>query len=275
MRRTLRRAIVAVLILTLTIILAVGPLWPPLQNITQPWLAPLTRWASGLGDWTRQVWQVSALGLENESLRHQVAELNARQATAEAVRQENEELRRLASLPVAAGYERVAVEVIGRQEDETGTSYIVNRGRRDGLEVGLALVAGAAEEDSGIAGLLLVGTITEVGEQVARFRLTTSSASRVLVQLAQTVTARSLAVGEYNLAVRLRFLELDQPVAVGDTVVTSNLNQLVPPGLLVGTVTTVERQEYELFQTAVVTPPVPLERFRFLYVLRPLATPQP
>ena len=120
---------------------------------------------------------------------------------------------------------------------------------------------------------MLVGTITDVGEQVASLTLTTASASEVLAMLAPAQTAQTLAVGEYNLAVRLKFLEIDQPVAVGEAVITSNLNTLMPPGLLIGTVITVEKSAGELFQSAVVAPPTPLEQFRFLYVLKPITTP--
>ena len=92
----------------------------------------------------------------------------------------------------------------------------------------------------------------------------------MLAKLAEAPTSQSVAVGEYNLAVRLKYLDIDQRVAVGDAVITSNLNTLIPSGLLVGTVTTVEREEGELFQSAVVAPPSPLEQFRYLYVLKPV-----
>ena len=273
MGRNLRRVLLWLLALAVFLVISVTPLWRGGQGLVQPWLRSLLQISHATGTWFSQVWRLSSLRHENEALRHQVAELITRQSTSEAVYGENDALRRLLALPAPIGYDRLAVEVIGQQIDETGVSYLINRGRRDGLARGLAAVAGVAGAPLATAGLVLVGTITDVGEQVASLTLTTASASEVLAMLAPAQTAQTLAVGEYNLAVRLKFLEIDQPVAVGEAVITSNLNTLMPPGLLIGTVITVEKSAGELFQSAVVAPPTPLEQFRFLYVLKPITTP--
>jgi len=273
MGRHVRRLLLWLLALVALVGISLTPLWSGLQQITQPWLVPLVNFSQGVGEWFKNVWQLPSLKKENEILQHEVAELMARQAASSAVYKENEELRGLLALPSVAGFERLSVEVVGQQIDETGTSYIINRGQADGLYPGLAAVAGLPRAEAASAGLVLVGTITQVGARVANLRLITASASEVLAMLAQNPRAQSLAVGEYNLAIRLKYLDIDQSVSVGDAVITSNLSANIPPGLLIGTVTTVERAADQLFQAAIVSPPVPLEQFRFLYILRPLDHP--
>jgi len=272
MGSNLRRVFILLLVLVFIFVIILSPLGRTIQNLTQPWLGEVTKVSSGAGNWFQRFRQISQLSEENENLKHQVAELLARQSTTEALQSENTELRSLIDLPAPVGYEPLAVEVIGQQIDETGTSYIINRGQQDGLEVGLAAVAGMANEQSATSSLVLVGTVKQVGEHVANLTLVTASSSEVLAKLADAPTGQSLAVGEYNLAVRLNFLEIDQAISVGDAVVTSNLNRLIPSGILIGNVTAVEKLEGELFQSAVVSPPVVLEQFRFLYILRPVKT---
>lgn len=269
MGRNVRRLLISFLVIAVVMIIFVSPLWRSMQHIFQPSLTSFTKVSSSVGKWLNSVRQLPSLYSDNEKLRHEIAELTARQSTSQVVHTENEELKKLISLPIPTNYESVAVEIIGQQIDETGVSYLVNRGTQDGLISGLAAVAGVPS-DSDIGGLVLVGTLTQVGEKVSSLTLITSSNSEVLAKLAQTSEVHSLAKGEYNLAVRLSLLEIDQNVSVGEAVITSNLNTLIPAGLLIGTVTTVERLENQLFQSAVVSPPVALEKFRYLYILKPV-----
>lgn len=270
MGRNVRRVLILLLALVVIIVLLVTPVGRIIQDFTQPWLSKIAEISGAGGSWLQRLNRTTQLAEENENLRHQVAELLARQSTTEALQSENKELRNLVDLPIPVSYIPLAVEIIGQQIDETGISYLINRGEQDGLVPGLAAVAGLPNNQQDTSGLVLVGTIKEVGQHVANLTLITASSSEVLAKLATAPTGQSLAVGEYNLAVRLKFLEIDQKVSVGDAVVTSNLNRLIPPGVLIGNVTTVERLEGELFQSAVVSPPVALEQFRFLYILKPI-----
>ncbi|HCM45455.1 MAG: Cell shape-determining protein MreC [Parcubacteria group bacterium GW2011_GWD2_43_10] len=271
MGRNVRRVLIMLLGLVVFFLLSFTPLGHSVQGIIQPVFKPIAQTTRAIGSWLDQFWRISSLTRANESLQHQVAELSARQSTAEALYQENDELRQMLLLPTMTGYDRLAVEIIGQQIDETGTSYLVNRGSNDGLTTGLAAVAGTPGVGQDTSGLILVGTINNVGSTVSNLHLITSGSSKVLAKLAQGLAGQSLAVGEYNLAVRLKFLEIDEQVTIGEAVVTSNLNRLIPAGLLLGTVTAVDKQEGALFQSAVVAPPVPLEQFRFLYILRPVS----
>lgn len=270
MSRKFKVVLILIISLVLLVIVSFSPLWLWLQGWGQSALLPFGQAGMKIGTWLERYRHIPELLTENEQLKHQVAELSARQSTVEALLKENEELRRLVNLPKTQSYESLAVEVIGQQVDEAGITYLINRGQLDGLSAGLAVVAGQPEANTSSAGLVLVGTIKQVSAHLSSVALVTSNSSKVLAKLAQGNTGQSIAVGEYNLAVRLKYIELDELIKVGDGVVTSNLNRLIPAGLLIGTVTSVEKNEGELFQSAVVAPPIPPEQFRFLYVLKPL-----
>jgi rod shape-determining protein MreC len=208
------------------------------------------------------------LARENEDLRRELATRLAQGAELDSVVRENQELRALNLIPPSAGFKSVGLEVVGRIQDEASTSYLVNRGSADGVRPGVAVVAGVIG-DHNRTSALLVGTITQVASHTARFTLTTSSQSQVLAEVLNTAHSRGAAVGEYNLGLQLKFIPLADDVTVGQAVVTSNLDNLIPPGLLVGTVTNVEKHEGDFFLSATVAPPVNVDHFRFLEVLLP------
>jgi rod shape-determining protein MreC len=52
----------------------------------------------------------------------------------------------------------------------------------------------------------------------------------------------------------LDLVPLDAEISAGQTLVTSGLEGVFPPGLLVGTITSAKRSDVQPFQTAEVTP---------------------
>lgn len=270
MTQNFRRVLLMLIILIVFFVLSFIGLGRKFQGLSQPWLKPIIQLTATIGGRFNQLWQTGQLASDNELLRHEVAELVARQSSADTLRQENSELRQLIALPNVVNYDRLAVEIIGQQVDETGISYLINRGSNDGLEPGLAAVAGLADINADTTELVIVGTIKNVGKSISTLSLITSGNSKILSKIAQGAAGQSLAVGEYNLAVRLKYLSIDENIKIGDAIVTSSLNRLIPAGILLGTVTAIDKKPGELFQSAVVAPPVPPEQFRFLYILKPI-----
>ncbi|MBI5465946.1 MAG: rod shape-determining protein MreC [Candidatus Kerfeldbacteria bacterium] len=264
-----RRVVLTLVLLALVAGLALTGLWRRLQGLIQPLTVPTARAVNGLSLNLGSLFSGPQLQRENNELRQRLAQLKAYESERDTLRLENEHLRNLTGLPLPPRFPPLGVEVIGRRQDETGTSYIINRGSRDGLVPGLALVAGvqsaAGQENRSTA--VLVGTVRSVGQDISTFTIMTSTQSQVLAEVANATQSHGLAVGEYNLAVRLKFIPLTDGLSPGQAVVTSNLSPLIPPGLLLGSITAVERQPGDFFQSAVVAPPWALDRLRFLYVL--------
>ena len=237
-----------------------------LQMALEPVTRSINRLAGNLGAFVRS----PSLQRENDSLRRDLAELQTREVKQAVLTLENQALRELATVPKSPGWKSLGAEVIGRQEDDTGLVYLLDRGRRDGVLPGLAVVAGikpASDDQASAPQAVLVGTVRSAGEHISTFVLTTASQSQVLADVLSPTRPRGLAAGEYNLAVRLKYIPLTELVAPGTPVVTSNLSALIPPNLLIGKVTAIERNEGEFFQSAIVSPPLPLDRFQFLSIL--------
>ncbi len=265
-----RLLLVAVVLVTAAVVL-LTPAWHWLSGGLQPLLTPLTARTHGLALWWGNLTAGPRLAAENESLRQQLAASQSQAAEVASLTQENQALKALSNVPGQARFTSQGAEVIGRLQDERGTTYLINRGARDGLVPGLAVVAGTSPTGDGSAQAtgLLVGLVRDVVQSSASFSLTTSSSSQVLAEVANSTHSRGVAVGQYNLALQLKFVPLGDNLKEGDQVVTSNLDHLVPTGLLIGTISAVQSQEGDFFTTATVSPPQALERFRFVRVLTP------
>lgn len=267
MNLTTRRRLIGSAVLVLAAIsLFFTPAWRGVQGAAQRLLNPVVKAVTSASMSAQVLLEASSLAQENDNLRQLVATLSARESQLASLALQNQELRLLNQMALPPKVTALGVEVIGREQDENGTSYLLNRGSADGLTAGMPVVAGTASGT--VVQALLVGTVSNVSPHSALFNLTTSNNSQVLAGVENATHSQGLAVGEYNLAIRLKFIPLTEKVTPGDMVVTNNLDPLTPSGLLIGKVTAVEQIEGDFYLSAIVAPPEALDRFRFLYVLQ-------
>jgi rod shape-determining protein MreC len=210
-------------------------------------------------------------------LQAQVDELEAlaRDLAAEGVRlkeveAENAQLRELLNFvsanPSIRGYiggdiidqsGLVGSEVIGRDPNPYVSFVIINRGRQDGLEQGMPVVAGGGR---------LVGRIDEVRPRWAKVQLLIDPSSRVN-GMVQASRATGLVAGQPDGALVLEQVPQADQVGVGDTVVTSGRGGLLPKGLIIGQVLTVEQLNVEAYQQAQLQPAVDFRRLESVLVI--------
>lgn len=243
------------------------PLWRTIQSASASVLAPLYYQTNALGNNVSLLWRVQTLAKDNDSLRHELAGATVQNAELKTLREENAQLRTLAQVPLPSGVSAIGSEIIGQHQDELNSGYVLNRGSNDGIVAGMPVVAGMSSENEKIRALLL-GTIQSVSPTQSLFTLTTTNSNNVLAEVVNDTHSQGMAVGEYNLAIRLKYVPLTEKLLPGDEVVTSNLDLLTPPGLLIGTISTVEQQEGDFYVSAIVAPPQPLDKFKFVYILK-------
>ena len=65
----------------------------------------------------------------------------------------------------------------------------------------------------------------------------------------------------------MKYISQDQPLNVGDLVLTSGLGSNLPKGLVIGQVTAVHQQDIDTFQRAQVRPAVDLGRLEMVLVI--------
>lgn len=156
------------------------------------------------------------------------------------------------------GREFVTADVIGVDAQSAVRSIIINRGTRDGIDVGMPV-----QTDLG-----LVGRIYSVSANTSRVQLISDQNSAVSARLQKSraegsVRGRGLLTGN----LRMQFIPVDAEITVGDLVVTSGLGGNFPPDIVIGQVTSRRKFEFELWQEAEVSSLINFSTLEFVLVV--------
>jgi rod shape-determining protein MreC len=195
------------------------------------------------------------------------ARIDALEAENVQLRAENVQLREdAADLNLLSGlldYERTkpdnryaAANVIGRDTSPFLGYIMIDLGSDDGLARDMPVVTQQG----------LVGSIVQITCCASVVRLVTDTDSAVSARL-QTSRDEGIALGTFSGGLELQYLSQQASVAPGDIVLTSGLGGSYPEGLVVGTVSAVQRQDYEVLQKAILTPAVDFSRLEIVLVI--------
>jgi len=186
-------------------------------------------WVAATGD---AVGEILALRRENARLREENRQLLRWRHEAVRLAVENEALHRMLAMPLVESAPR---HTVARVVADSGSRFVhtvlVDAGAERGVRVGMAVV-----NERG-----MVGRVIAVGQRSARVLLLVDLNFRMPV-VVDPSGDRALLEGDNGPLPRLRFLPLDPRVAVGDRVITSGADGLLPAGLPVGVVTQVDEQ---------------------------------
>lgn len=204
------------------------------------------------------------VGTSLESLRIHTSELESEVARLEneivRLREAEAERNMLAQLLQFARAHRehsyLAAEVVGRDPSPFLRFLILNKGTVDGVSRDLPVVASKG----------LVGIITEATPRASKVLLITSPRMAVNVRLLQS-RADGVLVGQESAALRLKFLSADAQVKAGNVVITSGMGGTFPSEIPVGTVASVRRRLYEVFQEAEVAPEVDFDHLEIVLIM--------
>jgi rod shape-determining protein MreC len=216
--------------------------------------------------------ELGTLRRENEALRELADKLMIENVQLKEAEAENEDLRRLLEFTRAnPRQEFKAAEVIGRvigRDPSSFLSYLtIDVGSEHGIESGMPVVT-----DDG-----LVGRVAEVGFTSSRVLLIIDARSSINA-LIQRSRSSGLVEGVVGGGLVMKYVSQDQPLSVGDVVLTSGLGSNFPKGLVIGQVMAVYQQDIEMFQQAQVRPTVDLgllERVLVITDFEPLSVPTP
>jgi len=194
---------------------------------------------------------------ENERLRAENARLRE-----EGILQENARLARLVGFKTA----RPQLELVPARVVAADISpYFrvlrirLDAGESESIEAGMPVVSADG----------VVGQIETVAGDYSDVMLAVDPRSRIDI-LTQTNRARGILHGlglEDDYAAEISFLVRRDEVEVGDVVVTSGRGGRFPKELLVGRVRSVEKEEFGLYQRAIIEPAVDFSRLEEVFVV--------
>lgn len=232
----------------------------PLGWIFLEGLAPLqgvTTWATGQvgGVWSRYFVLVG-VEAENKGLRERLRALQAEHHRDREIELENQRLQRLLDFHGDLPSEVVTARVIGKDASGTLQSLVLDRGERDGIRSGMAVVCADG----------VVGRIAQASPHAARVLLISDHNSGVDA-LVQRTRARGIVEGALTGACSMKYVKRSEQVDLDDRVVTSGLDGIFPKGILIGRVSGVTRKDVGLFQVADVQPAADFAKLEEVLVL--------
>ena len=179
-------------------------------------------------------------------------------AELQLLQDENKELKKQLNFIEVNEYSSVGVNVIGKNTEPTGSTLIVDRGEKDKIKIGDIVITREG---------VLIGKITSVDNYFSIVRLINDSQSKVAATITNQEKSIGLIEGGYGISVHMNFIPQNEIVEVGDTVVTSGLEEGIPRGLLIGKIEAIEKEAYQPFQKAVINPFVNLEKITLASII--------
>lgn len=197
---------------------------------------------------------------ENGKLQDQLTALAIDIAKLKALEEENELLKKELNFVDENKLKFVAAKIISGVSDPLSQSVIINRGKKDGIESGLAVIA-----DGGV----MVGKVSEAGDDYAKVILLSDNKSRVAATIQNLDHTVGLVEGQYGLSFSMTNIPQNQEIKDGDSIVTSGLEGKIPKNLLIAKVESVKAVESEIFKTAILKPIISLNSLSDIVVIIP------
>lgn len=199
---------------------------------------------------------LSDLKQQNAELTGQVAQLAEAKETAER-------LEGLLGLQSTYNLQSTAARIIGGSSDAWSQTVTIDKGSLDGFEIGMPVCNAYG----------LIGQITEVALSSSTVLLINDETSGVSAMV-QSSRAQGMLRGQADGSLRLEYVSTDYDVQVGDIVITSGLGGVFPKGLPLGTVSSVERRDNDVYYDIVVRTSASTENNEEVLVITALSDDQ-
>ena len=225
-------------------------------GVTAPLQRGITALLDGLGGGVKGYVALRGVRLENEALRLENMQLKAVvQALGEA-RVENERLKKLLGYAEATPGPEIPARVLGVNPVAKLLSVRIDKGEEGGVFPGMSVVT-----PDGI-----VGQIIRATGGYADVALITDPQSRVGVRI-QRSRARATAAGAGSKPLKLDNALRTEDIIDGDLVITSGTDGVYPPGLVVGRVSGLSKEDHGMFQRADIVPAVDTTKIEEVFVV--------
>jgi rod shape-determining protein MreC len=200
---------------------------------------------------------------ENLLLKQKIAELQRENHQMKEMAYANERLQKLLQFREKISPPVIAAEVIGGDPSSWFKSITLNKGEKEGIRKGMAVIAPEG----------VVGQILKTAPYHSTVLLITDYNSAIDA-IVQRTRSKAIVEGKGENQCQLKYLLRSEEVLVGDMVVTSGLGGNFPKGLTVGQIRKVDKKEYGIFQYAELVPSVDLTKLEEVLVI-PEAPPPP
>lgn len=250
------------MVITFTTNLFRGPLNALAGYIVVPFQEGITNVAGWMGDRTDELEQLREVLKINQELQDKVDALTIENTKLQQEKYELNYLRELFELyDNYEQYEKTGARVIARESGNWYHSFTINKGYDDGLRLDNNVLAGGG----------LVGRITNIGPNWATVTSIIDDDANVSGMILAT-SDNLIVSGDLQLMStgNIRFQQLvdsSNIVVAGDKVVTSMISDKYLPGILIGYISSIEKDSNNLTKSGYLTPVVDFEHIEEVLVI--------
>jgi len=260
-RKTARWAAAgAVMVAASITILQLTGLWRPigivLEAATKPILKSTTGAFRSLGDEFQTLGSLGSLSKQNRQLEQDLVVQKSEVSRLRELEIENRLLREQLSFQKDQARSLIGSQVIGYGPDNVRRTLVLDRGTRDGVAVGQAVVS------SGV----LVGRVDRVSDQTATVFLVSDPDFRVQA-IAQSERARGIVRGQLGSGLRFEQIAQSETVSPNEDVLTAGSDK-IPKGILIGKIDSIAKSDNEVFQAAQLRSPLNVSRLEIVFVVK-------
>ena len=242
---------------------ALSPFQGVFLTLTSPIESAITAVFGPVASLLSDAGRLHDLEQENRDLRVQNEDLQNKVTSAKGDAERVKELEGLLGIDQGAtSGTRLPANVVARDSSAGQDVILIDQGSSKGVRVGMVVLSSQGS---------LIGTVTTVFGGQSYVRLVTDSRSKVNAEVVESASVNGIVQGSISRSLSFGLAQGD--IKVGNTVMTSGLGGLYPPGIPIGRVTEVSGGQQELYPVVKLEPLVRLSTARTVLVLTSF-TPQ-
>lgn len=237
----------------------------PIEAFVVKATAPVFNFFHKSGALISRVWRgyIYLVGVqaENERLKIKAMESQSKEALYQETLLEKERLRQLLEFKNQAALPVTGARIIGFDFSIWYKCAFLDKGSSEGIKWGMPVINAAG----------VVGRVVEVYPEYAKVLLLIDRTSAVDA-IVQRNRLRGILNGVGANRCFLRYIHKNQDVQIGDVVLASGLGGVFPRGMVLGTVTAVDKKVPGLFQEVEVEPAADFTRLEEVLVVKTVQT---
>lgn len=158
-------------------------------------------------------------------------------------------------------YDMIFASVIYRNSAQWYDIITINKGKKDGIEKGMAVI-----KNSG-----LIGRVVNVTKNTSTIKMLTSTGINNAISIKIIIDDKEIygLLSEYkNGYFKIEGISENTEILENSTVVTTGMDNIFPSGILIGNVKYIEKDNFDLTTTVFVKPSVSFDNIYYVSVLK-------
>ncbi len=239
----------------------------PLNTIAGYVFVPMQKGINTVGTWflsrADDLKSLRDVMEENQELQAEVDRLTQELSIIKLEQYELDNLRELMELDQKyPSYEKIAARVVSSDSGNWFNTFLIDKGTKDGIEKDMNVIAGSG----------LVGIVIDTGPNYAKVRTIIDDASNVsgmsLSTADRCIISGNLATMNEQQVIEFTDLKCeDDAINIGEQMVTSHISDKYLEGILIGFVSTIERDSNNLTYSGTITPAVDFQHLQEVLVI--------